>query len=159
MILGEKVRMLRQIKGYSQEKMASMLEMSAVTYGNFERNKGDISMTKLDQIAKIFGITVQDILTFGDKVSNFFEHCDSNNFMVGSGNTQMIGSEEKEWKMAMENLRLEIKALEAERDKFKAEALLWQERYTIKESNRTQYAIDLPSAPILNENPEDKSTS
>ena len=155
MILGEKVRMLRQIKGYSQEKMAEMLDISAVTYGNYERNKGDISLNKLEQIAQIFGLSVQDILTFGDKVSNFFEGCDQNNFMVGSGNTQMIGQEEKEWKMTIDQLKLEIKALEAERDKFKAEALLWQERFNTKDY--LPYTMDLPNAAILNDASEDPS--
>lgn len=154
MILGEKVKLIRQIKGYSQEKMASLLEMSAVTYGNFERNKGDIGLNKLEQIAKIFGMTVQDILTFGDKVSNFFDNCDQNNFMVGSGNTQMVGKEEKEWSDKLEKLKLEIKVLEAERDKFKAEASLWKERFKSSEAMPSNYSVDLPKAPILNDPPE-----
>lgn|GEM_PF-618670 len=154
MILGDKLRTLRQIKGYSQEKMASLLEMSPVTYGNIERNKGDISMGKLEQIAQILGITVQDILTFGDKVSNFFDKCEQNNFMVGSGNTQMIGQDEKEWQNVLEKLQLEIKVLEAERDKFKAEASLWHERFLATGNTAPAYPDHLPQVVILNENPE-----
>lgn len=155
MFLGEKLRTLRQIRGYSQEQMAHLLEMSPVTYGNIERNKADVSMSKLEKIAQVLGVTVQDILTFGDKVSNFFDKCEQNNFMVGSGNTQMIGQEEKEWQNMLEKLQLEIKVLEAERDKFRAEAALWQERFQATQVVMpSAYPDPYPPTVILNENPE-----
>jgi transcriptional regulator with XRE-family HTH domain len=71
MKVGDKIRDLRTLKKFSQENMAEMLDMSLGAYGDIERNKKDISLTRLEQIAKSLGVSVMDILSFGDKISNF----------------------------------------------------------------------------------------
>ncbi len=73
MKVGDKIRDLRTLKKFSQENMAEMLDMSLGAYGDIERNKKDISLTRLEQIAKLLGVSVLDILSFGDKISNFFD--------------------------------------------------------------------------------------
>lgn len=49
MKVGEKIRSLRTIKGYSQENMAELLGISSVAYGDIERNKTDVSHSRLEQ--------------------------------------------------------------------------------------------------------------
>jgi transcriptional regulator with XRE-family HTH domain len=71
MIIGDKIRNLRSLKGISQENMADALKMSLPAYGDIERNKKDVTLSRLDQIAKVLSVTVADILAFNDRVSNF----------------------------------------------------------------------------------------
>ena len=55
MKIGDKIRSLRILKGLSQENMADMLDLNVLAYGEIERSKTDIKMSRLEQIAKIFG--------------------------------------------------------------------------------------------------------
>jgi XRE family transcriptional regulator, regulator of sulfur utilization len=54
MTIGEKIRSLRTIKGYSQENIADILGISSIAYGDIERNKTDVSYSRLEQIAKVY---------------------------------------------------------------------------------------------------------
>jgi DNA-binding XRE family transcriptional regulator len=62
MLIGDKIRKFRGLKGLSQENMAEALKMSLLAYGDIERDKKDISLKRLDQIAKILGISAVGIL-------------------------------------------------------------------------------------------------
>lgn len=121
MQIGDKIRNLRSLKGLSQENMAAMLDMSVVAYGDIERNKKDVNLKRLEQIAEVFGISVADILAFGDRVSNFFEQCNQHNFVVGSDNTQN-NFDEREYKHQLEKAQMEI-------EKLKVEVLYWKEKF------------------------------
>ncbi|MCY7351197.1 MAG: helix-turn-helix transcriptional regulator [Cytophagaceae bacterium] len=59
---GEKIRQLRLQKGYSQEAMADSLGLSTTAYGDIERGKTDLTLTRLAQITDALGITSLDIL-------------------------------------------------------------------------------------------------
>lgn len=48
MTLADKIRGVRMIKGFSQENMANMLEMSLRGYGDIERGS-DIPFSRLEQ--------------------------------------------------------------------------------------------------------------
>lgn len=122
MQIGDKIRNLRSLKGLSQENMAEMLEMSVVAYGDIERNKKDVNLKRLEQIADVFGISVADILAFGDRVSNFFEQCNQHSFVVGSGNTQSNIYDAKELQHQLEKAQMEI-------EKLKVEVLYWKEKF------------------------------
>ena len=62
------------MKGYSQENMAELLGMSVRGYGAIERGATDIPFSRLEQIAQKLEVGVSDLLAFGDRVSNFFDH-------------------------------------------------------------------------------------
>lgn len=54
MLINEKIRLLRQQKGLSQNEMARKLKMSTNGYGNIERGHTNVSLSKLTQLAAIF---------------------------------------------------------------------------------------------------------
>lgn len=76
MNIGHTLRKIRELKGIKQETVASMLNMTAQGYGKIERNETDISLVKLDKIATVFDITVQDILSFDE--SKYFINTQNN---------------------------------------------------------------------------------
>lgn len=131
MLIGDKIRNIRALKGLSQENMADMLALSAVAYGDIERNKKDVNMKRLEQIAGILGVSVSDILAFGDKVSNFFDQCNNTNVSAGqNGGTQTQNNfDEREYKHQLEKAQLEIEKLKIEKEKLELEVKYWKEKY------------------------------
>jgi transcriptional regulator with XRE-family HTH domain len=67
MKLHEKIRFMRQLQGWSQEDMADKLEMSVSGYAHIERGETDVQLSKLEKIAKAFGVDLLELLTFGEK--------------------------------------------------------------------------------------------
>lgn len=129
MKVGDKIRNLRSLKGLSQENMADMLGVSLLSYGDIERNKKDVTLSRLEQIAGILGITVNDILEFGDKISNFFEQCTQHNFIIGSTNHQTNNYDMRELQHQIEKQQLEIQKLTLEKEKAEIELKYLKEKY------------------------------
>lgn len=65
--IGDKIRKYRLLKGYSQENMATMLNISQKTYSNLENNKSNISIDMLKTLAKELEVDVMELLS-SDKV-------------------------------------------------------------------------------------------
>lgn len=55
--IGEKIRIQRTIKRYSQEYMAFMLDISQAAYSKIERSETDISIRRIYAIAEILEIS------------------------------------------------------------------------------------------------------
>lgn len=83
MRIGNKIRRLREAKGLSQENMADGLGMSPTGYGNIERNKNDINVEKLQKIAGLLGVKIEEIFASDEKfVINNFDNTKINNQSV-----------------------------------------------------------------------------
>ncbi|WP_031526348.1 helix-turn-helix domain-containing protein [Dyadobacter crusticola] len=66
--LSEKIRLIRLQKGLSQENMADMLGLSTTAYGDLERGRTELSVSRLENIAKLLDVKLPDLLGF-DSVS------------------------------------------------------------------------------------------
>jgi len=73
----EKIRLVTLAKGWTQEVMAEKLEMSINGYGNIERGNCDITLSKLEQIANLFGVDLLELLDANDR--NVFNFMGTNN--------------------------------------------------------------------------------
>lgn len=60
--IGERIRQLRQQKGFSQENMADQLNISTTAYGDIERGKTDVTLSRLYKIAEVLGTGLAPIL-------------------------------------------------------------------------------------------------
>ena len=79
MNVGEKIKKLRELKNYTQQHMAEELDLSLSGYGKIERNETDISVSKLEKIAKILDTDISSILSFDEKhVFNISENKQAN---------------------------------------------------------------------------------
>lgn len=77
MEIGEKIRLFRQLKGWSQEEMAEKMGMSVNGYANIERGETDIQLSRLEQLAGLFGIPVHNFIGFNER--NIFNLADTQN--------------------------------------------------------------------------------
>jgi transcriptional regulator with XRE-family HTH domain len=68
--LGDKLKALRTTKKWSQEAIAHELNISLPAYSKIERGITDVSIGRLMQIAKLFNLSVIELLSYGEKNSN-----------------------------------------------------------------------------------------
>ncbi|SUO97325.1 helix-turn-helix domain-containing protein [Suttonella ornithocola] len=59
----EKIKNLRELNDWSQEKMAEKMQMSKNGYARLERGESKMSLERLAQIADIFGLDIIELLT------------------------------------------------------------------------------------------------
>jgi transcriptional regulator with XRE-family HTH domain len=69
MSVNEKLKLVRQAKGLTQEDVAEKLGISASTYGDIERGDRDPKLSKLQKIADILEIGLTELLDLTDKSS------------------------------------------------------------------------------------------
>ncbi|MFD0966759.1 multiprotein-bridging factor 1 family protein [Seminibacterium arietis] len=75
----DKIRLMREIRQWSQEEMASKMNMSLSGYAKIERGETKLHYDKLVQIAQIFNMSLSDLVN-SDKGLFFYmnENCDNN---------------------------------------------------------------------------------
>lgn len=66
--IGPNIRKLRDIRAYKQEYLAEQLGMSLSGYGKIERGETDVSIGRLEQVAKALDIKIETILGFNENI-------------------------------------------------------------------------------------------
>ena len=66
--IGEKIRKIRNIRGYSQEYMGSRLNMSQNNYSRIELDQINLTLKTLSEIADVLEIGTQELLNFNEAV-------------------------------------------------------------------------------------------
>ncbi|TAH04271.1 MAG: XRE family transcriptional regulator [Sphingobacteriales bacterium] len=65
-LLGKKIRLLRHQKGWSQEDVATQLNISIPAFSKIETGITDVNLSRLEQISKLFDLSVVEMLTHND---------------------------------------------------------------------------------------------
>lgn len=108
-IIGENIRIIREMKGYSQEYMAAMLDMSQSGYSKIEMGVSQLSIAKLEKISDILEHDMNNLLQSRDGQTNIFNN--SNHAIVNSM-IENLHSENKEiYDRLIHQLRGEIEFL------------------------------------------------
>ncbi len=108
MEIGTKVKTLRELKNFTQEYMAKHLEMTVSGFGKIERNESEVSYQKLEKIAEILGIQVEDLVSFNEKlVFNIMHNKTGNGYVVNNGALE----KEKLYEQIIVNQKEEIATL------------------------------------------------
>lgn len=123
--IGEKIRKIRTLKGLSQENMATMLEISLVAYGDIERCKTNLTNSRLEQIAQVLEMNVEDILSFDDKIAFIFNNSGS---AFGAYN-QNNYSQSNQIPLEIEKLSIQIELLRVEKEKAEWQAKYWEQKF------------------------------
>jgi transcriptional regulator with XRE-family HTH domain len=67
MQIGEKIRKIRSLKGFSQDYVAAKLAMSQNNYSKIELGEVKVNTDVLERIAEVFDLKPEDVLTFDEK--------------------------------------------------------------------------------------------
>lgn len=108
----EKIRLQRLQRGLSQENMADLLNLSTTAYGDIERGKTDLTLSRLTQIASVLGVSPLALLTD-----------DAIPAQVIDEKPDTVVSHE------LETLRLLVEKQQVEVDKLRLEADYWKRKY------------------------------
>lgn len=68
MKIGNKIHKVRELKNITAKDMADRLDMTTAGYQKIERDEVSINMDRLLEIAGIFGMKPEDLLTFDEKI-------------------------------------------------------------------------------------------
>jgi transcriptional regulator with XRE-family HTH domain len=64
--IGQKIRLLRQNKGWSQEAAANLLHISTPAFSKIETGITDVTLSRLEEISAVFGLTAAQLLSLDD---------------------------------------------------------------------------------------------
>jgi transcriptional regulator with XRE-family HTH domain len=91
MKIGNNIKKLRELRNYTQEYMALGLEMSINGYGKIERDEVELTLNKLERIADLLEVKLNQILNFDTAaVLNF----SNSNYANGNVEHQTITNDE-----------------------------------------------------------------
>lgn len=62
--LAKRIKELRKKNGFTQDELAFRANIERSTLGNIETAQNDVTLTKVNQIAKAFDLTISDLLQF-----------------------------------------------------------------------------------------------
>ncbi len=105
MDIGQNLRKIRELKGFTQEYIAKALEISQRNYSRIEQNEVELTFSKLDKISKILEVTPQQILGFDEKI--IFQHC-TNAFGFNENYYACSEQEKQQYLQQIEHLKGEI---------------------------------------------------
>lgn len=133
--VNEHVRLLRLQRGYSQENMADMLGLSTTAYGDIERGKTELTLSRLSQIADALGVDSTELLTGSIQESKAIEAVPTATTPVNQEPIQLL----------LEKQQLEI-------EKLRMEVEHWKRQYD-KAASRERLALELMHALTKQETP------
>ena len=95
--LGKKIRLLRHQKGWSQEDVAKRLDISIPAFSKIETGITDINLSRLEQIATLFEMSVVQLLTFSDSEQDlkFVNELETVNKRLMDRETEVIDLQKK----------------------------------------------------------------
>ncbi|MCW3074273.1 MAG: helix-turn-helix domain protein [Flaviaesturariibacter sp.] len=115
MNIGDKIRKVRELKGLKQEYVAGKLGLSVTAYGNIERNDSSLSFERLEEIAEVLEVTVQDILNIPEQLNiqsvNNAHQVGFNHNTTINDNRVCTEGEAEAYKESIKNLSKEIEYL------------------------------------------------
>lgn len=116
--IGNKIKKLRELKNLTQEYMAQNLNLSPNGYGKIERDEVDITLGRLEAIAKILEMDIFQVMTFDEKqIFNITNSQNSQAYAYGCVQLSQIGSHEM-CQALITQLQEEVKYLRAQNQEF-----------------------------------------
>jgi len=70
-MFGEKIKLIREIRGFSQENVAAKLGIAQNSYSRIETNQAKLDSAMLVKLADVLGVSPMDILSGQPAIINF----------------------------------------------------------------------------------------
>jgi transcriptional regulator with XRE-family HTH domain len=84
LMYGPKIRMMRELQGFSQDYLATKLGMTQASYSRIENNQTKLSTDILEKIAKELGVSPADLMSTKPAVINFYGTNHGTQFTFGT---------------------------------------------------------------------------
>ncbi len=96
--LSERIRLIRLQKGLSQENMADMLSLSTTAYGDLERGRTELSVSRVENIARLLDVPLPELLGLDSLTMSETEWLRQENTRLLAENRRMQ-NELDQWKL------------------------------------------------------------
>lgn len=113
MIVGQKIKMVRELRNYTQQHVGDLLSMTQSAYSKLEKSN-DIPYSTLEQLAKIFDVPIEDVICFNESlVFNLNNNKKANGLVIN----QVSKNEKRLYEDYIESLKSEVAHLKQVIDK------------------------------------------
>jgi transcriptional regulator with XRE-family HTH domain len=108
--IGSKIKKLRELKNFTQSHMAEELGISQSTYSKIELGEVDVSMSKIEKISSILGLTPEEVFTFNEQMifNVMYNQNGHNGFVINKGLSEV---EIELYKDQIQSLKNEVEHL------------------------------------------------
>jgi transcriptional regulator with XRE-family HTH domain len=65
--IGAKIKKVRELRSFTQEHVAEKIAMTQAGYSKIEQGVVDVPYSRLEQIAKVLNVKVEDLVSFDEK--------------------------------------------------------------------------------------------
>ncbi|MEN9610248.1 MAG: hypothetical protein RLZZ628_1062 [Bacteroidota bacterium] len=113
MKIGNKIKKIRELKNYTQEYMAQSLNISLNGYGRLERDEVEITVNRLEDIAKILEMDLLQVLGFDENKIFNISYSHNHNHNQNNHALAIIQNDEG-FKMLITHLQEENKDLRSQ---------------------------------------------
>jgi transcriptional regulator with XRE-family HTH domain len=115
----EKIKLMRTEKGWSQEQVAEKLNMSLNAYGCIERGETHPNLRRLEQIAKVFDIELEDLISDRSILNIGMDNSDFSYWYNQASSEQILElqHELEKYRLLLQERDKEINRLKQEHDK------------------------------------------
>lgn len=115
-MLGRKIKKLRELKNFTQEYMATNLQISQNTYSRIENENVKISTDRLKEIASILEVPSEYLISEDRPLLTF--NTSNNTIEKFYGQVETINEEKKEtWQQIFKQMENQIKHLQSENER------------------------------------------
>ncbi len=109
MSVNEKIKLVREAKGFTQEQVAEKLQMSKNGYGDIERGATDPKLSKLEKIAEVFNMELSELVDLTDKGTVNVNFSNQKHTKFHHQNHIYVGSQTAELREQLLNKEMEFK--------------------------------------------------
>lgn len=95
--LPDRIRQIRLNKGLSQENMADMLGVSTTAYGDIERGRTELTLSRIENLAKIFDVELPQLLGIAGNTLSEVDYLRQENLRLVTLNGKLL-NELEQWK-------------------------------------------------------------
>ena len=115
MLIGQKIKKIRELKNFTQTHLASELGITQSAYSKMELGETEVSLIRLHKIAEIFGMSPEEIMIFNEQmIFNVMHNQTGNGFVINKG---VSDNEKKLYEDQIAHLKEEINYLKKVLDK------------------------------------------
>lgn len=85
-LIGQKIKKLRELKNYTQAHMATELGITQSAYSKIEQGETEMTYAKMSKIAEVLGMSPEDIAAFNEQmIFNVMHNQTGNGFVIQKG--------------------------------------------------------------------------
>lgn len=95
--LASKLRMLREVHNYTQDYVASVIDVSTNTYSLMEKGQAQYTIERIEKLANLYKMETTDFLKFSDQhIIHSITHSNGNGICSENVNIHNLGVGEEE---------------------------------------------------------------